>query len=59
MFLASFNLYEENSKPAAKQLARNQILTLTYEGTLIAENDDLFVMSSNDIERWQEKKKAA
>lgn len=59
MFLASFNLYEENSKPAAKRSAKNMPLTLIDEGTLIARNDDIFVMSANDIERWQDKKKAA
>ena len=59
MFLASFNLYEENSQTVAKRSSGNQLLTLTYEGTLLAENDDLFVMASNDIDRWTDKKKAA
>lgn len=59
MFLASFNLYEENSKPAAKQLAKNMPLTLIDEHTLFARNDDMFVMSQNDIERWHDLKKAA
>ena len=59
MFLASFNLYEENSKPAAKQPAKNMPLTLIDEGTLLARNDDMFVLSSNDVARWQDNKKAA
>ena len=59
MFLASFNLYEENSKPAAAQPVKNMPLTLIDEHTLIARNDDMFVMSLNDIERWHENKKAA
>ena len=59
MFLASFNLYEENSKTAAQQPSKNMPLTLLDEGTLIARNDDMFVMSANDIERWTDKKKAA
>ena len=59
MFLASFNHYEENSKPVAKQLAKDLPLTLTCEGTLAHANDDLFAVASIDLDRWTEIKKAA
>ena len=59
MFLTPYNLYEENAEPVAKQPARNMPLTLTHEGTLVAHNDDLYILASNDVERWQDKKKAA